>query len=85
MTAQEAEQLALADATAALPQVPWRTKMAITTVDLGARWRVTFTPPPGSTGDAVSVEVDKKTGEVLKGLKGLCYNRGAECFHGNNS
>jgi hypothetical protein len=85
VTAEEAEQLALADATAALPQVPWRTKMTITTVDLGSRWRVTFTPPPGSTGDPVSVEVDKRTGKMVKEMKGPCYDHGAECLYGNHS
>jgi hypothetical protein len=83
VTAREAEELAIADATAALPQVPWRTEV-ITTVDLGARWRVTFTAP-GSTGDSISVEVDKATGKVLKGVKGPCYNRGDESAYGSRS
>jgi len=85
ISAAKAEELAVAHAAEVLPQVPWRSEeIAITTDDRGALWRVTFSAP-GSTGDPLSVEVDKRTGAIVRGLKGPCYDKGADCFGGNHS
>lgn len=72
LTSAEAERVATTHAKEVLPEVRWSIE-TIKTEDLGTTWRVTFTPPPGSTGDPLTVEVDKGTGSIVKGLRGPCY------------
>ena len=63
MTAERAAQLARADFDRELPQMA-RSELRIETRDLGGRWRVSFVPPPGSTGGPFILDVDKQSGAV---------------------
>ena len=39
-------------------------------------WVITYSPPPGSTGGPLSVEVDKVRGSVVRGIPGPNYTKG---------
>ena len=73
LSADDAIQHANAHFSEALPQVSMD-RLTTKAEDLGNRWRVTYYPPKGSSGPAsLSIEIDKQTGEVVKGLKGPKY------------
>ena len=72
LSAREAILQANADFTAALPQVPLEL-MTVEARDEGNHWRVIYRPPEGSTGDPLSIIVDKDSGTVVRGLKGPNY------------
>ena len=73
VSAADANQRADAHFVDVLPQVKLDA-LTKKTEDLGLRWRVTYYPPNGSTGpNSLSVEIDKRTGELVKGLKGPNY------------
>ena len=70
--ASEAIRRANADFTDTLPQVPLE-MMTVEARDEGDHWRVIYRPPEGSTGDPLSIIVDKHSGTVVQGLRGPNY------------
>ena len=80
ITAADAQNTADAHSREQLPQVNWD-KLTRQTEDRGAVWRIVYMPPPGSTGDPLIVEVNKRTGEITKGLASPCPDQDVECFN----
>lgn len=48
-------------------------RLDIVAHDSGAYWHVVYTPPEGSTGDPLTVDFEKATGNVRQSLRGPNY------------
>jgi len=70
ISADEAMEIANGHFSEVLPQVPLR-RLRIEAIDLNEKWLILYHFPEGSTaGLPLVIEVDKRTGRIVLGLRG---------------